>query len=202
MAATPAPLPVELQTKIVNYLVTSKERDIGFLWTSVRNVSKTFRSIVDELVAKKHLKHTSIQYPLGEQTMHTCRDFLQLIVRTDWIYLEEGGKLAMTTEFEFDRISPENPNIAIFKAEVADEYKHHIKDALEGAGVKWDANFYRPPHIVYIRCSANDTELPNYSIDLENFELSCDWKDMFTAFWYEEKFVDTLLHRYVSYISP
>lgn len=131
--------------------------------------------------------------------LHICRrDVLSLTRSIGWTYTEEG-KLDLSTEFIFDRLSPENPNIAIFKVEkIADEYKDDVRAALFGAGVKFDENFYQPPHTVSIRRYSNDTELPNYSIDLETWEVSCDWKGLFTAFWYEEKLVNTLDHGYVS----
>jgi len=111
----------------------------------------------------------------------------------------------LSTEFDFHRISPTDPNIAVFKAKVNDEHKKDIRYAMALAGIdeqneeeNIERNIYRPPHTIFIRRAANDTVLPNYSIDLDSFEVSCDWKGLFTAFCYEEKLRSTFDERYVS----
>jgi len=105
------------------------------------------------------------------------------------------------TEFVFNRFSSGNPDIAIFKAEVADDHKEITQRLLGLAGVKENDNDYTPRHLIYIRPSANDTELPNCSLDFENWEVSCDWKGLYTAFWYEEKFIDTLDQRFLDTVK-
>ena len=55
-----------------------------------------------------------------------------------------------------------------------------------------------PPHIVQVRRTANDTEIPGFEMDWETLELQCDWRGMFTALLSEQKLTGSLVRTWVS----
>ena len=57
-------LPLEICLKILSQNFSS-DQDLVLLWTEVRNVSKTWRAVIDDFVRQKHLPTTCISYSLG-----------------------------------------------------------------------------------------------------------------------------------------
>ena len=64
----------------------------------------------------------------------------------------------------------------------------------DGGSTYWT----RPPHVVSVRRFCNDTEIPGIHIDIENYEIHCDWKGMFNALFSEYKYCSTLWAKSVS----
>ena len=103
--------------------------------------------------------------------------------------------MVLDAEFGFARVS-EDGNTAIFKIDgIADEYKaivaKRLKEATDGARIE------SPPHTIQICSDLTDGPIPGLSIDYETFELSCDWKEMFTIFWSEVQMTSNITRDWV-----
>jgi hypothetical protein len=92
--------------------------------------------------------------------------------------------MLLNFEFEFDRFSEDNYT-AIFKAE---EYPEEL------APIVWKRlpeylehmKIEAPLHTIQIRRDINDGPLSGITMDYEKSELSCDWREMLSAFYGEE----------------
>ena len=107
-----------------------------------------------------------------------------------------------TARFTFDKLSNQDPNIAIFSdKEDGPALRGVIISNLRKAATDTSAPAWRYPwHFTNIRHFANDTIIPNLQVDWVNLELRCDWKAMYTALLYEEKLRLTLAQKWASYL--
>ncbi|MCJ1296302.1 hypothetical protein MMC34_007868 [Xylographa carneopallida] len=169
--------PVEICLKILSQNF-SGDHDLVLLWTEVRHVSRTWRSIIDEFVRQKHLPYTFIDYKIDP------------ILPSD----------PATTPFQFryGRMSDTDPNIAIFSdaaysKEVSSTTPTEFRDT-PAAPQAWRY----PAHIITIRHFANDTPLTHSRIDWATKTLHLDWRAVFSSLLYEEKLrlalVDDWIH--------
>lgn len=91
----------------------------------------------------------------------------------------------------------EDSTIAIFKiADLNDDFKdtvtQRLKEATEGDGIEF------PQHTLQIRRDLTDGPIPGLSMNCETFELSCDWREMFTIFWSEVRMTSKLTRDWVA----
>lgn len=78
----------------------------------------------------------------------------------------------------------EDKKTAIFKMDgVAEEYKNIVAQRLKEA--TYEDGFEFPQHTIQICSDLTDGPIPSLSINYDSFELSCDWKEMYTIFWSE-----------------
>lgn len=184
-----AVLPVELSLKMLSQSFSS-DQDLVLLWTQVRNVSRRWRTIVDDFVWVKHLPTTSISYSL--KPLPLLADQPQgAVPRTrdrDMGHLGQTGFLS--AKFTFDKLSKENPNVAVF----SDKGDHRELRGVMIAKVQQSLQasdslpgWRYPLHIASIRHFANDTLLPGLQVDWVTLELRCDWRAVYTHLLYEEK---------------
>jgi len=66
-----------------------------------------------------------------------------------------------------------------------------LKEATSGDNIEI------PRHTIQICSDLTDGPIPGLSIDYEKFELSCDWKEMFTIFWSEVQMTSDITHDWV-----
>lgn len=64
--------------------------------------------------------------------------------------------------------------------------------------INGEDNILEPKHTVSVRRMMNDTAIPKLSINYETLELSCDWREMYSALFYEESEVNDLQSRWVA----
>jgi len=193
MATTPQlpTLPMHLQKKILNHLSTPSKylppEDLVFLWTTVRNVSTTFRAIVDDIARSQYLPNIEIHYEFERNHEH-------------------HGRIFFLVECPYKDVSKTEANIAIFSIQTSSGSPKMARKVLKEETERYNKGgifepsllgIHRPPHSVIIQGTANDTELPDFSIDYEKLELSFNWKAMLTAFCYEEKLFATKMLEWV-----
>jgi hypothetical protein len=95
---------------------------------------------------------------------------------------EEIGQVILDSEFEYLHLS-EDKTTAVFKMDSgAEDYHPVIRERLQRFE---SVNFEDPQHTVQIRHDLTDGPLPGLSLDYQNFHLSCNWRELFTAFYAE-----------------
>ncbi|KAK0470244.1 uncharacterized protein EV420DRAFT_100128 [Desarmillaria tabescens] len=164
-------------------LLKSGVKDLSFLWINCRQVSRNFKDAVERVFITKHLKKTWIHIDPGK-----C-------------YSSEHGKVFLASEFKFPHLDPADPSRAIFKDE---ECRRHedFHAAFTRRMFNDGPSLERPRAIVQVRHSANDTMLPgfqsNFDPDLGVFEVSFEWKGMYSHFFREQKEVSRRMRDWVS----
>ncbi|KAF4627489.1 hypothetical protein G7Y89_g10664 [Cudoniella acicularis] len=169
-------LPPELWNRVISNF--NKEQDLPALWTTLRHVNTTFRDIIESIFRTKHLRKTFINFHLGEK------------------WTDEIGRIVLNLEYNFSHLSNDQ-RIAIFETDVGDpEYTTEIRQRLKGIIADQERLLFieSPPFNVQIHRELNDTPIPGLSIDFENFNLSCDWRGLFTRFFGEEQ----IYHKYLT----
>ncbi|KAH8646571.1 hypothetical protein BGZ60DRAFT_535555 [Tricladium varicosporioides] len=165
----PAILPPQLWHQVLRNL--NEENDLTELWMSHRHVNTVFRDAVESIFKARHLRKTYINFNLGET------------------HSEEIGRIVLNMEYSFTRLSEDQSN-AIFDADPGeDEYHSELRSALMKISTSPD-NFMlieEPQHTVQIHHDLNDTPIPGLSIDLDTFQLTCDWRGLYTRFFGEEE---------------
>ncbi|MCJ1381609.1 hypothetical protein MMC17_004720 [Xylographa soralifera] len=172
--------PVEICLKILSQNF-SGDHDLVLLWTEVRHVSKTWRSVVDEFVRQKHLPYTFIDYSIDP--------ILPSIPTTSAFH------------FRFSRMSALDPSIAIFSDEAyPKETPITTTTDFQATPAAHQAWRY-PAHIIKIRHFANDTPLTHSHIDWATNSLHLDWRAVFSSLLYEEKLRLTLVDDWIHTIG-
>ncbi|KAH6672544.1 hypothetical protein B0J14DRAFT_75505 [Halenospora varia] len=169
-----ATLPPELWHRILRNL--NEENDLTELWISHRHVNTAFRDAVESIFRARHLRKTYINFNLGET------------------YSEEIGHIILNMEYSFTQLS-EDLSTAIFDADPGKEKYHaEIRGALKNI-VESPDNFMlmeEPSHTVQIHHELNDTPIPGLSINWDTFQLTCDWRGLYTRFFGEDQLYHTL----------
>ena len=97
---------------------------------------------------------------------------------------EDAPRVYIDSEFKFSHLS-EDKTLAYFEIDgCSDKYKPIVRSRLRDYVESMD--FQNPSHTIQIRRTVNDSPIPRLSIDYENFELSCDWRQLYTTFFGEE----------------
>ncbi|KAK0470269.1 uncharacterized protein EV420DRAFT_1499461 [Desarmillaria tabescens] len=164
-------------------LLNSGVKDPSFLWITCRQVSRSFKDAVERVFVARHLKKTWLHIDAG-----------------NW-YSPEHGKVFFAPEFKFSRLDPANLSRAIYRY---DECHEDFRDELARRLRQMFRNgpsLERPRVIIQVRRSANDTMLPEFqsTFDPESnvFEISFDWKGMYSHFFREQKEVNRRIHDWV-----
>ncbi|ESK94734.1 hypothetical protein Moror_14229 [Moniliophthora roreri MCA 2997] len=144
-----------------------KDRDLLFLWTTCREVSRDFKNAVERVFIIKHLNKTFLKMDGG------------------WDYSEKFGKLSLNTEFQFSHINPSDRTRAIFRIEdgCRDEVKPILAKRLKMLGNP----VHTPKIVIQIRRTANDTMIPDFEPDWDKLELRLNWIGMYSEWFREEK---------------
>ncbi|KAG9239897.1 hypothetical protein BJ878DRAFT_7520 [Calycina marina] len=168
-------LPTELWLRVFQNL--NNDHDLPEAWLSLRHVNTTFKVCVETIFRENLLPKTWVRYDLGE------------------VYNEESGRVVLDAEFKFLRVS-EDQNTAIFKIDcIDDEHKAIVEGRLREATAGDKIEF--PQNTIQIRRDLTDGPVPSLAIDYEIFELSCDWREMFTIFWSEVRLTSNLTRDWV-----
>jgi hypothetical protein len=101
------------------------------------------------------------------------------------MYSDDDERVILDVAFDFDRLS-EDKNLAIFKAHPGQEQYHEVRRSYLQVAANCPPIFDLS-HIVQIRRIVKDTPIPGLSIDYENWELTCDWRALYTRFFGEDK---------------
>ena len=199
-----AVLPVEISLKMLAQNFSS-DQELVLLWTEVRNVSKTWRAIVDDYVWLKHLPATSISFSLQALPLLDDRPHGSALRTNDRDMGHLGQNGIFNVKFTFDKIASGDSNVAIFSDKGDDrafrgvmiakvQQSLQIADGLPG--------WRYPLHITSIRHFANDTLMPGLQIDWVTLKLRCDWKAVYTHLLYEEKLRLSLAKKWVQLPPP
>jgi len=169
-------LPAELWLRVLENL--QKEEDLPELWTSHRYVCTAFKQAVEAIMRENHLRKTWINFQLGE---HNDDD--------------EDTDVSLNSEFEFLHLS-EDKTLATFQIDETDEkYKAIIRKRLREAVE--DRIIEAPQYDIQIHRDINDGPIPGLSVDYENLQLTCDWREMFSIFYGEEQIYHQMLGKWV-----
>ncbi|OCK82373.1 hypothetical protein K432DRAFT_424204 [Lepidopterella palustris CBS 459.81] len=159
-------LPPELWIRILSY-----HGDLNHLWSTCRQVSSTFQAYVDQVFAEKHLRTTYIDFNLE-------------------IYNLGGKGRRPEIPTTFDRFS-ENKVLVYFK-DKRDGGAFGSTEMMEKSKARWDDQIKSckaecPHYTIRIGRHVNDTALPGLALDVEEREVSFEWRGMLHAFFREEE---------------
>ncbi|KAG5649720.1 hypothetical protein H0H81_002374 [Sphagnurus paluster] len=170
-------------------------KDLNFLWTDCREVSREFARAAERVFLVRHLQRTRLTINLGifspflppnmskNMPMGTCPAL-------------QGGKIALSSSFTFSRLDPTNPSRAIFadidlcESEFEEELESRLRLRL---GLGRERMPQRSQLAVHIRRDwINDTALPGFALNLdgEKPEVSFEWHGMCSALFREERKLD------------
>jgi hypothetical protein len=119
-------------------------------------------------------------------------------LREGGINSRKYGDTTLATEFKFKTLS-EDKTDAIFEGNVFDEaYRTVIRSRLEERIADISHDTITDPHQhVQIGRDLNDTPVPGLTLNPNNFELSLNWREMYTRFYGEEMLYHQKLHDWV-----
>ncbi|KAK0104272.1 hypothetical protein ONS96_005364 [Cadophora gregata f. sp. sojae] len=176
MATSQCPsLPNELWTQILENL--RADEDLPTLWKSCRNVSTIFRDAAESIFREQHLPKTNIYFFLGEF----------LADNSDEEDHEERLEIRhLVADFNFSSLS-EDRATATFTVDT-DELPENLHPRVRKRLREYvnNMNIEVPRHTVQIRRDVNDGPIPGLTMDYDKLELSCDWRELFGAFYSEE----------------
>ncbi|KAF8069322.1 hypothetical protein FPV67DRAFT_1669328 [Lyophyllum atratum] len=144
-------------------------KDLTFLWTVCRAVSRDFAAAAEHVFIARHLSKT------------------WLIIDGGCWYSNRHGKLQLSSEFSFDRMDPSNPSRAIFSDKECATIFHAKLAARLRTRLKWGNPPHCPKVLVQIRRQINDTAVPDLEVDYDSLKLSFAWKGLYNAFFREER---------------
>ncbi|KAK1215251.1 hypothetical protein PQX77_022153 [Marasmius sp. AFHP31] len=148
-------------------LIGTKDRDMLWLWTTCREVSRDFKEAVERVFILRHLKKTWLKVDGG------------------WAYSEKHGKVSLATEFSFSHLDPNDRTRAIFRdVECHDDFKPMMKRHLKST-FEYGNPVHRPKIVIQIRRQANDTPIPGLEFNFDNLEMKLDWMAMYSE-WFKE----------------
>lgn len=188
MATKQAPtLPTELWIRVLENI--REDADRLELWISMRHVSKAFKDAVESIFRDRHLPKTQLDF------WFRMYAFLQQDPPADARKASSAPDadqgVVLDNDFEFNRLS-EDMTTAVFRAADIEEghepeLRNQLRLYLE------NMNFEEPKHTVTIRRELNDTPIPGFVVDYEALEVSCPWRDLYTAYYVEERLSKKLM---------
>lgn len=93
------------------------------------------------------------------------------------------GRVVLGGTFDFSHLS-EDQTTAIFKMDPEHEdYNDIIRSRLQQCRESMD--FEEPQHRIQVRSELTDGPIPAASFDYGKFQLSCNWRELYNAFWGE-----------------
>lgn len=174
-------LPIELWLRILSLL-----DDCNLLWSSCRQVSKSFRHCVDTIFRDDHIRNakTLITFDVGDEASNASPAYSEIQLVFDR-FSTDGSRaffteLADTTQdSELQKASTEQWK-SIMKKDSADRCQD-------------------PPYTIAVRRFVNDTDIPQLEIDFEKRAVSFDWRAMYTCFFREEDWIEKQQALWVSW---
>ncbi|KAK0214074.1 hypothetical protein IW262DRAFT_1466628 [Armillaria fumosa] len=166
-----------------NFLHSTVE-ELADIWITCRQVSRSFKEAAEQVFITKHLNKTWIRIDAGIR------------------HSSEHGKVFLSSEFKFSHLDPADPSRAIFKyGECHEDFREELARKLRLI-LKNGPSFERPARVtIHIRRSVNDTMLPdfqsNFDPGINLFEISFNWKGMYSHFFREEKEVRRRMSEWV-----
>ena len=157
------------------------------LWTDCRHVSRTFMSEVEALFRSRYLPKVRINFDLG-----------------DYYHggYENGYRVFLNTSFVFDRLASD-ANTAIFRISrchedfipvVSKRLLSYIRSPLYPEAIN------RPKHTFELKRHVNDTEVPELAYDPKTRELSFNWRQALSCFFFEERVDESYIKLHVGLI--
>ncbi|KAF2461744.1 hypothetical protein BDY21DRAFT_3 [Lineolata rhizophorae] len=182
-------LPPEIWVRILK-----SHNQPGHLWNKCRQVSRSFRDWVDQVfLEKQQLQKVSIDFHFSAA----------LSSRT-------GFEHPLALKMTLDRLS-EDKTGAIFKHRTTteiwgddQEMVSTMKDKARNTfrGYQTGHLIQRPRHVIKVRRSALDSDLPDLQFDYQTVEISFDWRKMFTDFYAEVAYCERLRIERLNTIIP
>ncbi|KAE9366933.1 hypothetical protein N431DRAFT_350976 [Stipitochalara longipes BDJ] len=181
-------LPNELWIRVLQNL--DNDENIAGLWTTCRHVCTAFKDATEAVFRDRHLPKTRLHFRLGKLTEsrigRQLPDFT-LMAEFEFADLSEDG---CTATFRLNDDIPE---------EMIPPVKERMQTFIENMDI---AN---PNHSIQIRRDVLDGPIPSLSYEKNTCELSCNWRDLFTAFYGEEalarRLTDQWLDSKVAYLE-
>jgi hypothetical protein len=190
-------LPTELWIRVLQNL--DEDESITGLWITCRHVCTAFKDATESIFRDRHLPKVRIEFDLGKKPRLLL--FLMLTTAPGKFVEGRSGRVvedpALTANFEFAELS-EDGRTAIFRLEEDDgleELISPIKERMQTYIQNMD--IADPKHTIQIRRDVLDGPIPSLSFDKNVCELSCNWRDLFTAFYGEESLARSLTDRWL-----
>ncbi|KAK0222827.1 hypothetical protein EDD85DRAFT_859855 [Armillaria nabsnona] len=168
-------------------LLHSSVKEHSFFWITCRQVSRSFKDAVEHVFITKHLNKTWIRIDAGI-----------------W-HSSEHGKVFLASDIKYSHLDPADPSRAVFKyvechEDFREELAHRLSQMLKNA-----PSLERPRVMIQVRRSANDTMLPEFQSTFDPgtnlFEISFDWKGMYSHFFREQKEVGRRMREWVESVK-
>lgn len=197
MAEHQAPaLPDELWIRVLQNL--DNDENIAELWTTCRHVCTAFKDATESIFRDRHLPRTRFSFDFGEKPRPLLRSMLTI---ESGKFTEERNSrqltgLTVVADFEFSQLL-EDGCTAIFRLEegIPEELIPLTKERMQRYVDNMD--IADPQHRIHIRRQVLDGPIPSILYDITKGELSCNWRDLFTAFYGEESLARRLTDQWL-----
>ncbi len=203
MASSSAGNPQETPSDIFyEILLHSRVKELSFFWITCRQVSRSFKDAVEHVFITKHLNKTWIRIDAGRSLYDPLLCFFKKLTFVLGIWhSSEHGKVFLSSEFKFYRLDPADPSRAVFKYDECHENSQEELARRLSQMLKNGPSLERPRVMIQVRRSANDTMLPEFQCTFDPgtnlFEISFDWKGMYSHFFREQKEVGKRMREWV-----
>jgi hypothetical protein len=105
------------------------------------------------------------------------------------------NNVSLDSYFDFSHLSEDNTHATFKIDETADKYKPEVRKRIRNAVE--ERMIEAPQYEIQIHRDINDGPIPGLSMDYENLQLTCDWREMFSIFYGEEQIYHKLLNKWV-----
>ena len=197
-ASSTAPtLPPEVWDIVIGNLPNCiSMRDLTYVWTECRQVSKQFKKRIELSFGQAHLPKTFLNFDISMWYNPSQ------VQRLYWLTRGPPRKPAYgwgpPYRFDFDRLSDDRKT-AIYVPWHGNQpisSLSKIQDKLERqTSTSW---FDKPGQTVQFRRGMNDIAIPFLDLDHKNGELSIDWRELYTLYFTEERLFHRLCMKGVS----
>jgi hypothetical protein len=190
-------LPNELWIRVLQNL--DDDESIADLWTTGRHVCTTFKDATESIFRDRHLPKTRFEFDLGKKA-HLLLLLMLTTAPGNFTEGRSGRPLpdpTLSANFEFVELS-EDGHTATFRLEDNDGLEELIAPTKERMQTYIEnMEIGDPKHSIQIRRDVLDGPIPSLSFDKNMCELSCNWRDLFTAFYGEESLARRLTDKWL-----
>lgn len=207
--------PPELWTIVLHNIRDLKSQDeLTYLWTTVRQVCRQFKTEIEDIFRTEHLPKTFLHVHKHAQAPHSTQDGDDRSVPSKVPQLRYDS----LRRFGFDGVHTIRPSSAVFSVHLTsigatsigpNVVKGMIKgiEAKTGPGQLGEADKTQSGSrvrlfentaglaVVQIRGGLHDCTLPSSTMDRGKRAISLDWRDLFTRFFGEKRMMDKVLGR-------
>lgn len=188
----PIRLPNELWIRVLQNL--RADDDLPFLWITCRHVNSVFRHAVESTFQTRLLPKLRINFTLGKNPTRDSQNETNLGTGDYHPPMQSDRRSSgfpLACEFKFQSLLEDGKTAILSVYDLLEKLVPVARKRMRE--VVSERHIEIPSHNLQIRREVTDGPIPHLSFDGEKMEVSCDWKELFSAFYGEEFLYHSLM---------